>query len=89
MGGDFLWTLDPDIAATMVAAMVVSVDADNKIFVKSSSSGRDRKLPSVSPRFEQKASQDPIALPYNMQLNSSTAMGRHEIPFFNKLHGHS
>ena len=25
MGGDFLWTLDPDIAAMMMAAMVVGV----------------------------------------------------------------
>ena len=25
MGGDFLWTLDPDIAATMIAAMVLGL----------------------------------------------------------------
>ena len=31
MGGDFLWTLDPDIAATMIAAMVVSLVLTTKI----------------------------------------------------------
>ncbi len=33
MGGDFLWTLDPDIAATMIAAMVVSLVLTTKNFV--------------------------------------------------------
>jgi hypothetical protein len=31
--GDFSWTLDPDIAATMVAAMVVGVVLTTKNFV--------------------------------------------------------
>ena len=29
--GDFLWTLDPDIATMMIVAMVVGVGADNKV----------------------------------------------------------
>ena len=33
MGGDFSWTLDPDIAATMIAAMVVGVVLTTKNFV--------------------------------------------------------
>ena len=32
MSGDFLWTLDPDIAATMIAAMVVGLVLTTKIF---------------------------------------------------------
>jgi len=33
VGGDFSWTLDPDIAATMIAAMVVGVVLTTKNFV--------------------------------------------------------
>ena len=33
MGVDFSWTLDPDIAATMIAAMVVGVVLTTKNFV--------------------------------------------------------
>ena len=40
--GDFLWMLDHDIAATMIAATVVGVGADNKGFVVNSS-GRARQ----------------------------------------------
>ena len=32
MGGDFLWTLDPDIAAMMIAAMVVGLVLTTKKF---------------------------------------------------------
>ena len=32
-GEDFLWTLDLDIAATMIAVMVVSLVLTTKIFV--------------------------------------------------------
>ena len=46
MGEDFLWTFDPDIAATMIAVMVVGVGADNTGFVVNSS-GRIRQ--GVSP----------------------------------------
>jgi len=31
VGGDFSWTLDPDIAATMIAAMVVVLVLTAKI----------------------------------------------------------
>ena len=31
--GDFSWMFDPDIAATMIAAMVVGMGTDNKGFV--------------------------------------------------------
>ena len=34
MGGDFSWTLDPDIAATMIAAMVVGLVLTTKKIVK-------------------------------------------------------
>ena len=53
MGGDFLWTLDPEISAMMVAAMVVSVEADNKGFI-GDSSGRARQevFPYASSEFE-------------------------------------
>ena len=37
--GDFLWTLDPDIATMMIVAMVVGLGADNKDFMKNSSGG--------------------------------------------------
>ena len=39
MGGDFSWTLDPDIATMMIVAMVVGLGADNKDFMKNSSGG--------------------------------------------------
>ena len=29
--GDFLWTLDPDIATMMIVVMVVSLGDDNKV----------------------------------------------------------
>jgi hypothetical protein len=31
IAGDFLWTLDPDIAATMIAAMIVGLVLTTKI----------------------------------------------------------
>ena len=38
----FLWTLDPNMSAMLIAAMVVCVGADNKGFV-GNSSGRSRQ----------------------------------------------
>ena len=34
MGGDFLWTLDPDIAAVMIDAMVVGLVLTTKILCR-------------------------------------------------------
>ena len=31
VGGDFSWTLDPDVATMMIVAMVVGLGADNKV----------------------------------------------------------
>ena len=53
MGGDFFLTLDPDIAATLIAAMVAGMGTDNKGFVVNSS-GRTRQeiSPYISSEFE-------------------------------------
>jgi len=42
--GDFLWTLDPDVAATMIAAMVVGLVLTTKIFMSGLDGPREPKL---------------------------------------------
>ncbi len=42
--GDILWTLDPDVAATMIAAMVVGLVLTTKIFMSGLGGPREPKL---------------------------------------------
>ena len=45
VGGDFSWTLNPDIAAMMIVAMVVGLGADNKVLRGTHLVAKDRGLP--------------------------------------------
>jgi hypothetical protein len=42
--GDFLWTLDPDVAATMIAAMVVGLVLITKISMSGLDGPQEPKL---------------------------------------------
>jgi len=46
--GDFLWKLDPDVAAMMIAAMVVCFVLTTKIFLSGLDGPREPKLCSKS-----------------------------------------